>query len=293
MKKYKVYLLGFIATLLAGLFFARCDNNNSNDDLTQTSKVTVRMTDAPGDYAQVNVEVLDVLIKNSSDSGDEGWVSIGDATKVGNGKIYNLLALTGGVNALLADNLVPSGNLGQIRLLLGDENSLMLMGATTTIPLKTPSAQQSGLKLKVNQTLEAGKTYEFLLDFDVEHSVVKAGNSGIYNLHPVIRVSTKENTGGIKGKIIKPFPFPAGFAVRASVSVEGGTIEADMNVATGEFLLPGVPFGTYMVTLTPSAPPIPPDTTPPTPPAWSGTPIIITGVAVTNGIITDIGNFSF
>jgi hypothetical protein len=47
---------------------------------------------------------------------------------------------------------------------------------------------------KVNQTLVAGVTYDFLLDFDVENSVVvQAGNSGNFNLHPVVRVSTKAN----------------------------------------------------------------------------------------------------
>jgi hypothetical protein len=37
------------------------------------------------------------------------------------------------------------------------------------------------LKLKINQTLVAGAM--ILLDFDVARSVVKAGNSGNYNLH--------------------------------------------------------------------------------------------------------------
>jgi hypothetical protein len=46
--------------------------------------------------------------------------------QVGPDKVYNLLDLTAGVNALLADNLVPSGKLGQIRLLLGDERILWL-----------------------------------------------------------------------------------------------------------------------------------------------------------------------
>jgi hypothetical protein len=59
--------------------------------------------------------------KDNSDTGDQGWVSIGDALQVGPDKVYNLLDLTAGVNVLLADNLVPSGKLGQIRLLLGDE----------------------------------------------------------------------------------------------------------------------------------------------------------------------------
>lgn len=274
MKNSSVYFVGIFGVILLSLFFARCDDNS---DSIQTSRITVRMMDDPGDYDQVNVEVLDVLIKNSSNSDDQGWKSIGDTTKVGNGKIYNLLDLTGGVNILLVDSLVPSGNLGQIRLLLGDENSLMLKGGTTTIPLKTPSAQQSGLKLQVNKTLEAGKTYEFLLDFDVKHSVIKAGNSGIYNLHPVIRVSSIENTGGIKGKITTPFPFPAEFAVSVSIPLEGGTIETTMNTNTGEFQLNGVPSGTYTVTLDPGETSLYAVTT-------------IENTVVVNGAITDVGN---
>ncbi len=279
MKKIKFCPLTFFVIALLSLFFTAC---NDNDDSSQTSRMMVRLVDAPGDYEKVNVEVLDVLIKATSDTDDsQGWVSIGDETQVGEGKIVDLLKLTGGVNALLADNLVPSGNLGQIRLLLGDENSVKLAGATTTIPLNTPSAQQSGLKLQVNKILEAGKTYEFLLDFDVAHSVVKAGNSGIYNLHPVIRVSTKENTGSIIGEIvIGTPPLIPEFAVAVSIPVEGGTIETAMNVLTGEFELNGVPAGTYTVTLTPEV--------------ASGKAIkTIDNVVVVNGEITNVGSVAF
>ncbi len=279
MKTIKFCPPTFFVIALLSLFFTAC---NDNDDSSQTSRMMVRLVDAPGDYEEVNVEVLDVLIKATSDTDDsQGWISIGDETQVGEGKKVDLLKLTGGVNALLADNLVPSGNLGQIRLLLGDENSVKLAGATTTIPLNTPSAQQSGLKLQVNKILEAGKTYEFLLDFDVEHSVVKAGNSGIYNLHPVIRVSTKENTGSIIGKIVTGTPpSTPEFAVAVSIPVEGGTIETTMNVLTGEFELNGVPAGTYTVTLTPEL--------------ASGKEVkTIANVAVVNGQITDVGSVTF
>lgn len=265
MKNIKFYVLGFFAITLLSLFFTRCDNNDS----TGTARVTVRMTDGPGeDYDEVNVEVLDVLIKNSSDPSDQGWVSIGDETQVGEGKTYDLLKLTGGVNALLADEEVPSGKLGQIRLLLGDDNTVVLAGGDPTkpIPLNTPSAQQSGLKVQVNKTLEEGKTYQFLLDFDVEHSVVKAGGTDNYNLHPVIRVS--ENTGAIKGSVT-----PIGVQVLASVQVGTETITAGANVLTGVFQLNGVPAGTYTVTIT----------------ATGYKDKIIENVKVVNGVITDAG----
>lgn len=221
------------------------------------------MSDAPGDYDEVNVEVLDVKIKTTSDDTDNGWVSIGNITP----GVYNLLDLTGGVNVLLADNEVPSGYLGQIRLILGEHNTVVKEG--TTYPLKTPSAQQSGLKLKINQTLVAGATYDFLLDFDVAHSVVvEAGSSTNYNLHPVIRVSTTATSGAIKG-IVTPISFQS----LVSVQVGDATVSAYTN-ELGAFQLNGIPAGTYTVTITPDV--------------TSGlNPLVLPNIVVVNGQITN------
>lgn len=262
MKKVKLNLEILLLTLLLCLFFTSCNSNDDNN--SQTSKVSVRMSDAPGDYDEVNVEVLDVKIKSNSETGEDGWVSIGNITP----GIYNLLDLTGGVNVLLADNEVPSGYLGQIRLVLGEHNTVIKDG--TTYPLKTPSAQQSGLKLKVNQTLVPGVTYDFLLDFDVEHSVVvQAGSSGNYNLHPVIRVSTNAVSGAIKG-IVTPI------AVQSLVSVQVGdvTVSAYTN-ELGAFQLNGIPAGTYTVTITPD-------------PSSALPPLVIPNIVVVNGQITNM-----
>ena len=269
MRIYNLKILGLVLSLFATFSLISC--NDDNDDTEGTSKVTVRMTDAPGDYDAVNIEVLDIMIKSNASTDDSGWISIGTATP----QIYDLLDLTGGVNALLANGAqVPSGKLGQIRLILGDDNTVVKDGVT--YPLHTPSAQQSGLKLLVNQTLEPGFTYDFLLDFDVDRSiVVQAGGSGNFNLHPVIRVSSVVNSGSISGMVTTT---PAGVSVLASVLVAGVPVSAYTN-AEGKFQINGVPAGTYSVTLTPDA--------------TSGlAPLVVENVVVVNGQVTDIGSQS-
>lgn len=161
------------------------------------AKISVRLVDGPGDFEHVFIDVVDIMIKYNDDSDDDnGWQSL-DAINAG---VYDLLELTGGIDVLLVDDFeLPPGTLNQIRLILGENNTVVIKGEEEgefeTIPLKTPSAQQSGLKLKVNHELEAGFTYNFLLDFDVDQSIVVAGNSGNINLKPVIRVTTEVTSG--------------------------------------------------------------------------------------------------
>jgi hypothetical protein len=265
MKSLKKILIGCFA-LTAMVFTQSCDDDNDNDSTSGTSRVRINMTDAPGDYDEVNIEVIGVRYKTTTDTGEEGWVDL-DGVEPG---VYNLLDLTGGVTAALADDQIPSGHLGQIRLILGDDNTVVKDGVT--YPLNTPSAQQSGLKLKIDQELEPDVTYNFLVDFDVHNSVVMAGNSGNYNLHPVLRVTAEAATGSIAGSVTNLIP------VTASVQVGDTIVTADTNDA-GDFVLHGVPAGTYTVTLTAD-------------PSLALPPVIIENVVVVNGDITDVGQIT-
>jgi hypothetical protein len=197
--------------------------------------------DAPGDFDHVYIDVVDVMVKVNDASDDEdGWVSL-NAVNTG---VYDLLELTGGVNVLLVDDFeVLSGNLNQIRLVLGDDNSVVIDGQT--FPLNTPSAQQSGLKIQVNATLLPNIAYTFLLDFDVDESIVIAGNSGNINLKPVIRASVEASTGTISGSIL---PLGVQTQITATNGIETISAYADVD---GNFILVGLNPGIYTVTVDP------------------------------------------
>src|SRR3546814_20987710 len=112
--------------------------------------------------------------------------------------MYNLLELVDGHDTLLVDAMIPSGKIHQLRLVLGDENWMTINGEDHA--LKTPSAQQSGLKLNINADVVPGIIYGLVLYFDVAKSIVEAGNSGKYILKPVIRTFLEDRKSDGKGK---------------------------------------------------------------------------------------------
>jgi len=237
MKTLKTLKLIF-ATLLIVTFIG-CDNE-SNISEQGPSSISVRLQDMPGDYENVFVEIVDVMVKYDSDEGENGWQSL-EAINTG---IYDLLELTGGVDVLLVDDYeIPSGELKQVRLILGEENSVVIDGET--FPLSTPSAQQSGLKIHVNQVLEPNINYTFLLDFDVDESIVIAGNSGNIILKPRLRASVEALSGIIIGSIVP-------IDVQTEITATNGTdtISSFAN-ADGNFMLVGLPEGSYTITITP------------------------------------------
>ncbi len=240
-------LIGFTAMLMSS---CSKDNNNSN------SHLSIQMTDAPANYNAVMVDIQGIVVIGS------GGDSVSLNTKAG---VYNLLNFSNGLSTLLATGDVKSGTVSQIRLILGTNNTVMV--DSIVYPLSTPSSMQSGLKLQIHQTFEAGVTYSILLDFDANQSIVLQGNN-TYQLKPVIRTIDTAVTGSIKGSVT-----PIGAIAIVTASSNGVTYSSVTN-ANGEFLIAGLPAGTYVITLTPVLPLLP---------------VTLNGKTVSIGISTNIG----
>jgi hypothetical protein len=122
-------------------------------------------------------------------------------------------------------------------------NSVIPTGGIETA-LTTPSAQQSGLKLKVNMDVAAGQLADFAIDFDACKSVVKRGNSGAYNLKPVISVIPLLSDAGLRvvGYVDTAI---ANSSTTVSVQQGGVPIKATVPDVNGRFVLYPVPAGNY------------------------------------------------
>jgi hypothetical protein len=180
------------ATALATLL-AACGSSSTSTS-SGTAKMNVRLVDAPSPgYDEVNIDVRTVEIAS-----DSGWTTLGNPNKV-----VNLLALTDGVYETLVDGAtLPAGHYGQMRLILGPNNTVKPTLGTPQ-PLTVPSGQQSGVKLSVNFDVQAGTTADVFIDIDAHKSVFvhQAGASNKYILRPTVRAYDKLVTGSISGTL--------------------------------------------------------------------------------------------
>ncbi|RLD24640.1 MAG: carbohydrate-binding protein [Bacteroidetes bacterium] len=218
-----------IVASLSLILFWSCNNNEG------TTTFVVRLTDSPGDYEEVNIDLVSVEVHSDTD----GWTTLNS-----NADIYDLLTLTDGVETVIADDELPSGRVSQLRLILGDNNSVVVDGEE--FPLTVPSGSESGLKLQINADLEEGITYSVLLDFDAAKSIVNTG-SDKYILKPVIKTITEAQDGAIKGSVL-----PAELSVAVYALSGSDTLSTSYAPAgNADYFLGGLADGSYTVSIDP------------------------------------------
>lgn len=240
----KNFIRTFSLAAFALFLLSSCDLENREDRISDgNARVNVYLIDAPAAYDEVWIEVLGVqiLTKGNDESNESAWINLPYEK---NEQKINLLALTGGNSEHLGQTEVPAGAISQIRLLLGDDNYIIQNGRK--IDLKTPSAQQSGLKLKVDKPLAAGVSYDLVIDFDASRSIVRAGNSGQFILKPVLRVVAEE-LATVEGTVL---PLEAG-PVRVWAILNQDTL-GTFTDDDGLFILRGLRGGTYNFSFVPN-----------------------------------------
>lgn len=237
--KKQFFLIAFVSAITSLLAFISCTKNDNNN--TGTARLQVFLTDDPGDYDAVNVDVQDVQINLTTDT-EGGWQSLPGVAK----GVYNLLDLVDNKDTLLVNADIPAGRIQQIRLVLGDSNSIVVDGVES--PLQTPSAQQSGLKLNIHQDIDAGLVYKMILDFDASRSIVTTG-SGKYILKPVIRTSLESVGGSLRGVVM-----PTDVLTNIQAIQGTDTIAGTFTGSTGGYWISGLAAGNYSLQFLPGDP---------------------------------------
>ncbi len=228
-------LVGASATLVA------CGGGGSDAPAPVAGMGTVRvaLTDAPrckvgnDDLEKVFVTVERVRINESGDDNPRsGWHDI----NVSPAKKINLLDLTNGRLEELGVLPIPAGTYSQVRLVLSPNtgnttaNSVVLDGTTAEIPLRTPSAAQSGLKIIRPFTVAPNTLVDLVIDFDACRSIVALGNGG-FLLKPVLTADLR-TVAAIAGYVDS-----AAANVMVSAQKGGKVVRSTVPATDGAFVL--------------------------------------------------------
>jgi len=245
------------ALLAFGALLAACGGGGiggTGNEPKGDGTLRVSLTDAPAcGYDAVHVTVQKVRVHRSATAADDdsGWseVVLNPARRI------DLLTLTNGVLEELGQTRLPAGNYTQLRLVLAQNGATDPLANAVTptngseTALDTPSAAQSGLKLKVNVDVAADQVADLVIDFDACKSVVKRGNSGRYNLKPVISATVVLGDAGLR---VEGYVAPAIAlaSTQVSVQIDGVPVKATLPDLNGKFVLYPVPVGSYDLVVT-------------------------------------------
>lgn len=235
-----------------------CKKADDTQNAQGKASVSMHLTDDPAAYDAVYIDIqqVEVTVEGSS------AVTL---TPVRPG-VYNLLSFRNGLDTLLLRADIPAGKISQMRLILGANNWVVVDG--NRYDLNTPSAQESGLKLNLNETFAANGSYDLWIDFDAGKSINQTGN-GKYMLKPVVRAYSKATDGRIKGYVLPP---QAATTVYVTNGIDTySAIPAD----DGYFMFTGLASGTYQVTFDAAILPF--------------QDLVLSNVKVDYGVTTDLG----
>lgn len=255
----------FAAFLMLSVSSCKKSDAGSDDIGPNQNKISVYLTDGPGYFDDVMVNIQGIAVKidttqawwghnlnfhnwknnwGNKDQKDDG--AFWDTLQITPG-IYNLLDFANGADTLIASSAVPKGRIIAFRLTLADEgNSLGKNGVTYPLELM---AGWNTVYVRVygdNFQSVTSNHYKIWIDFDAGRSVIQVHN-GLFYLRPFLRAFAVSNTGAITGTVKPKDAYPV-----ISVENETDTLYA-IPGKNGMYMVKGLPEGTYSIFINPSS----------------------------------------
>jgi hypothetical protein len=242
----------------------------------QLGSMSVRMTDAPGNFDHVNIALTQI----SATLRDGPGLEDGDVPEPGDNeqhfevlwagsRMCDLLQLRNGVFTSLGASKLPAGNYARIRMMAGSGSNVVVGGVSH--PLIVPS---HGIRLRGHFNVKTGGVCDIALDFDVARSIVPLPD-GSYILKPSVRAfvftpnEPQPGPGALAGAVSPSSAATWVFAIQGA-----DTVASSLTATSGAFQVSLLPAGTYNVAFHPVA---------------GFEDMTVTGVVVANDATTNMG----
>ena len=223
--KIAIPVAAFLMLLLLG-----CKKESSSVQGKQ--QLQIFLTDNPVNFQAVNINIQKVEVKIEVDSGGverEFW----DALQIRPG-IYNILNFRNGVDTLLAQGFVTTGEIKKLRITLGTGNTVVVDNVTYPLTLKKPE-----VIIDIDDISEINSgSFKIHIDFDACGSVIRINNNQ-FELQPRIRTFDNDHDGKIEGRVL-----PKDAKAIVSITANGQTLIALPDDDDGEFKIRGIKAGT-------------------------------------------------
>lgn len=216
---------------------------NTDPNSPQANSFKVRMTDNPGDYAALDVELTSVQAYNSR----IGWVVLDSSVQSMNVLDY----MNGAETELAYVTEADSGNYTQLKFVFDPEATLKLHDNYELGELALVGSQEVTLNMQgsnevfveIDETVNENKGASVLVDFNVAQSVVY-NNDGTFKYKPVIN-QVKNQYSGVRGQITT--------MTDASVMLTNGSDTLSTFLSqNGEFMFKGTEEGIYSLVVDPA-----------------------------------------
>jgi len=185
------------------------DENPAGGSGTGKGTLKIYLTDAPGDYQEVNINISRIEGHIAGEDEEGYWEILKEWP---DDLAVDLISLKN-VSILLGSKELEPNKYTQLRIFLNGEASLVLEGeegpdgsTVEEVTLEIPSSANTGIKLNRPFEIEEGMITKLTIDFDAEKSVIKTGN-GKYKMKPVIHVTSEiypeeeVSTGTVSGSV--------------------------------------------------------------------------------------------
>ena len=238
-KKSLLFLSLFLTTMIVVIVSCKKEISDGSGAVPPgKSELKIMMTDDPSViFDSIFLDIQRVEVKVEDSTGREHW----DTLTIRAG-VYNILRFRNGLDTLLANGLVPNGEVEKIRITLGTRNSVVLKGVT--IPLTNLDPQ---ITIEVHGDVDHldPRHLRIWLDFD-GHGSIRFHN-GRWELKLKIGHFSHHNSGELEGEIKPSDALPA-----TITAIDGTDTLRAIADHEGEFKIRGIKSTTVKLIIKPS-----------------------------------------